>query len=212
MTAQPITFERLTVLQERKIEAAKRHAHTVLVGKNIPIGLNSLDGTVKACEQGLRRVIVEPTIDLSDERGAPHLGLIRDLASCGVHVEWTLADPGALEISALFALPPPQPLNLPNEAVERWRKTYRFGVLYYRSGPGFLIVNDSRSGETNEIRIRQGRLMSAFLACDRGRDVGMIANDLRTILLAEALVCPVGSNLVSLACRMHHWPVPCTSV
>lgn len=212
MISQPIAFDGLVSIHEREVNDAHKQERTIFVGAEVPSGLRSLDDVVHACEGGLRRVVITPTIDFGVSSLSPQLGLVRDLGSCGVPVDWSLAGEEATDVSMLYSLPPPRNSTLPIETVQRWHEVHRFGLLYFRRGPGFLIVNDSRNGRTNEIRIRQGPLMQAFLACDRGVQTDLVPPAIAQLLLSEALVCLVGGNLVSLPHRMHHWPVPCNAV
>lgn len=63
-----------------------------------------------------------------------------------VPVEWSLDDAGDLtedDIALVEHLPPPASGDDP--LCETWRARHRYGVLYYRQGPGFVRVRDRRT-------------------------------------------------------------------
>jgi hypothetical protein len=66
------------------------------------------------------------------------------------------------------------------EAVERWRelKECAAGSLFYRRGPGFLLVQDRRPGlEAADYRF-DGVEAKIYLACDPGTTVAQICRQL----------------------------------
>ncbi|GAA1949572.1 DUF5825 family protein [Kitasatospora viridis] len=69
---------------------------------------------------------------------------LRDRTARGERVDWQLEALGlAPDPELLCHLAPPAPDQAP-----RWHELHRFGLLYYRRGPGFVIVYDARPTAT----------------------------------------------------------------
>jgi len=64
---------------------------------------------------------------------------LRDRTAKAEHVEWRREMIGDADPDLLCHLVPPT-----SGHKERWHEVHRFGLLYYRRGPGFVIVYDGR--------------------------------------------------------------------
>jgi Family of unknown function (DUF5825) len=68
---------------------------------------------------------------------------LRDHTARGEQVAWRLDAIGDLDPDLLCHLVPPSGPCSPG-MLARWHKAYRFGLLYFRRGPGFVVVYDGR--------------------------------------------------------------------
>lgn len=68
---------------------------------------------------------------------------LRDRTAQGEPVTWQLDAVGDLDPDLLCHLVPPAAPCTPS-TLARWHKIHRFGLLYYRRGPGFVVVYDGR--------------------------------------------------------------------
>jgi hypothetical protein len=184
----------------------------VRIAGGVPTELSHVDSIVEQSIAGLRVAELEDAVDLAEAGSAVLLALVRDLSACRVQVCWTLKVSPTRDASALFCLPPPSRANLPDAVLRTWHQRFRFGALHYRRGPGFLLVSDSRSGMTDELRIKNGALTEALFAAAHGVAEDILAPAVRAFLLRERLAILVGPSLVSLPTPIVRWPVPCNEL
>ncbi|MFI1094179.1 DUF5825 family protein [Streptomyces sp. NPDC020917] len=111
----------------------------------------------------------------------------------------------------LFHLSPPIEADQ-SATVRTWRATYRYGLLHYRRGPGFLIVRDFRPGATrDEIVLDRPESVSALehfadphpLPAADDPSYPSVQN-----LLADGMLLAVGGLAVALPYRLHRLPLP----
>ncbi|GLZ77490.1 hypothetical protein Afil01_22970 [Actinorhabdospora filicis] len=148
---------------------------------------------------------------------AQFIRLLRDAAAEGTDVHWTGRGNDPELTRKLTHLPPPsEPLHPSVTAPWRdWTASYRLGVLYRRTGPGFLIVQDRRPFRQKPARIVIGdpHLRSVLERCDEPADlrtggIGKAAG----FLAGSDLVLILGDWVVTLPYRLAGWPVPAYSV
>ncbi|ARF53561.1 hypothetical protein B1H19_04655 [Streptomyces gilvosporeus] len=111
----------------------------------------------------------------------------------------------------LFHLAPPTQADR-STTVHTWQETYRYGLLHYRRGPGFLIVRDSRPGAVRkEIVLDRPESVGVFdhfahprpLPAADDPSYPSVQN-----LLTDGLLLAVGGLAVALPYRLHRLPLP----
>jgi len=174
--------------------------------------------TREACARlagdGVARIILAEPIDLGDPRALAAIRLIRDCVAVGIAVDWRVACAGAVDPAELMHLWPPAELPGFEPLLASWRD-FAFGVLYWRSGPGFAMIRDIRpafdpawyeleDGASLEVfgRLREPQPTSV---CEQ---FGTAFSDLRD----ARLVLTIGDACLGLPYRIHKWPVPFLSV
>lgn len=183
---------------------------TLRVGESSPL-YGGLEAVSEHCKRGLRSVRLVGSVCLcadllahDAEIALKWLALLKDLASCHVPVSWTCTDIDTRLAARLRHLPPPSVDSRP-----LW--DFRFGAYYWRSGPAFVSVRDSRA-EGVSIAHLDGPEFHAFLRCERGvRDTEIYRDDLQNLVDADIVLHRWGFALV-LPYRMKHWPVPFRAV
>lgn len=188
-------------------ESKRRDAFELVEFGQIPASLATQDLVSQEIRAGLREVEICGAVDFAKPRhAAAALRLIRDLTSCRVSVRWRL-EPRGVPIEKLFALTPPE--TLPDaDALDAWRMGFRFGLLYWRSGPGFVIVRDARHAAINHFTLDEPEYRDAV---QRGHiGIGLANADAAALsaMEVEGLVFRIGDAVVFLPYRMRHWPIP----
>lgn len=181
---------------------------------DLPEALSSQASISEECRKGRRKVVLVKPVDLrvADRRSIERLRAIRDLTSCSVHVDWVLQGSGGFDLRRLFTFFPPRAIAGDQPSCDQWRNEFRYGLLYWRLGPGFISIRDSRQGRVNLLTLHHPAYIKAFLACVQGLPVcdehAVACEDLE----AEGVLCRVEDWLIALPFRMKHWPVPCNAV
>jgi Family of unknown function (DUF5825) len=155
--------------------------------------------------------------DIPSERTAQFVQFLREAAAHGVAVRWTgrCSDPAVAR--AITHLPPPEaPLCDGDEAMwSAWCATYKLGLLYRRTGPGFLVIQDRRPYRAKPARIVVGdaRLIAALDACRSATDFAAagLEKAVRHLRAAD-LVAVFGETAITLPYQLPAWPVPAYSV
>lgn len=127
---------------------------------------------------------------------------------------WTGPIPADLDTDLLHHLPPPPVGMTADTRVERWRAAFRPGLCFYRRGPGFILVKDTRiPGRGARIRIDQEPLINALLLCEEpvrlDAQDGIVRAALE-FLLSESLLLRFGDFITTAPYRMRRWPIPTT--
>lgn len=173
------------------------------------------DQTVqRMCRRGIRRVRIERSVNLCapSHHDLAVLACIRDLVPYRISVNWNLRAPTNLDLSALHALCPPSALsNAPHDLVA-WHREFRFGLLFWRSGPGFVSVRDGRNGAVSEFTISDAAYLEVFHACQKACSVDQVPAAEAGRLIADRIVLKTGSFLLTLPYRMKYWPIPCNAI
>lgn len=87
------------------------------------------------------------------------LRLLREATSNIVRLQWTLEGVPCFPLSALVHLVPPVAGVSPASVrlAEEWAAAYRYGLFFFRQGPGFVSVKDVRpGGEMRRLTITDG--------------------------------------------------------
>jgi Family of unknown function (DUF5825) len=163
--------------------------------------------------RGLRRVQIKGYVDLAAfGLAAQALRVIRDLTSCRIHVEWCLMpDGGAL--TPLHGLQPPYAIEGKHARdLHEWKDRFRFGLLYWRAGPGFVIIRDAREAAINHFTLDEPEYIDAVRRGHAGEGLAEADPAALTALAEEGLVLFLKEQPVFLPYRMKHWPIPFNSV
>ncbi|MGO1078962.1 DUF5825 family protein [Inquilinus sp. CA228] len=166
---------------------------------------------------GMRRVSIRDPVDLglANERSARAglcwLRAIRDLAACGIDVDWTIRGLRPDLVPALRHLAPPSAGDLPEEQLFDWRRDFCHGRCYWRKGTDFVIVRDSRFGrfEDHYVLNDHGSHQVFLAAVDvcREADLERIDPKAKAALDDERLLLSAKGWSVALPHRMKYWPV-----
>ena len=155
---------------------------------------------VGLCKRGLQKVVIEGDLFAPpvDRKASIWLAFLRDLTACGVDLHWRRAADCPIPDHVFRHLPPPVGVN----------SEFRFGSLYWRLGPEFVTVKDSRGESVRLFILDDAESSDAFLRSVKGVDRADLPQEQRDLLLQEGLVADLGGWLLALPYRMRHWPVP----
>jgi len=134
---------------------------------------------------------------------------LRDAASALMTVRWAgeLALPPEL-ITDLVHLAPPEPVG---PAAKLWRDRHPGSGLYYRRGPGFILIKDLRQSRTRmNITLDDPAELELFERITQPVDADELTG-LRTQLtefLDAGLAHRTGPLVVGIATHLRRWPIP----
>ncbi|MER6302816.1 DUF5825 family protein [Kitasatospora sp. NPDC001539] len=153
---------------------------------------------------------------VSPSRDLRWLRLLREATSHAVRLRWTLGGVPHLPVGTLAHLVPPEGgVGADAERYARaWAGEYRYGLFYYRHGPGFVAVKDVRpEHEMGRLVIDEGS--EHFLAMARATTLADLDPAARAAVddAVEAELAVVADDTVLvLPYRMRNWPVPYIAV
>lgn len=174
-----------------------------------------------ACDVGA--LIVAAPVSLGTGNPAPTLAFLRFLRDCGTHglmVAWQGCFAAGLPVALLSHLSPPTAVcGRPDaEAVCAWQAAYLYGQCYWRGGPGFVAVRDTRPGRaTQRLVLDTAAEQRLFAALQRPRRTASCREDAGDRAALAALVeAGVALRLsgwaLSLPVHMRTWPVPALAI
>lgn len=147
----------------------------------------------------------------TSEQTVEFVAWLRDEQSDSVPVKWRAEIRGGLDTTLLHHLTPPEDAGA-DDAVRRWREAHRPAMCYYRLGPGFIQVKDTRRTEdAARFLLDDPVTVAAFLGCLRPKRLIELALSERAVaesLAAERLLLRLGEWVTVLPSRMRLWPVP----
>jgi len=163
---------------------------------------------------GLRVVTITGTVNRDGSDGADAVAALRLVRECTAQhlpVHWEMNQGSISDLDSLSSLFPPRALQ-GRQPMEPWRSKFKFDRLYWRSGPGFVQVCDTRGNTRDVYKLRTPELIEAFKGMLDGRPVS--GSQLRHIdlLCQEKLAVIVGGWTLALPYRMRTWPIPCNTV
>ncbi len=145
-------------------------------------------------------------------RAAHAVRLLRDNCCLGRPVRWRGRAAGVFDVGALVHLPPPEELTNAPGAAEEWRERHRYGLFYFRVGPGFILVKDQRNmTEAARFVIDDPDIVDVFkqsLAPTMLSRMGKRQLQAAQMLCDEGLLLRTGDVVVTLPARLRRWPVP----
>lgn len=141
------------------------------------------------------------------------LRFLRDAASWGLRVRWSLRLGATVEAPSLAHLEPPMDADgVPPGTFARWRGGHRYGLCYYRQGPDFILVKDVRDSERPAYFVLDDvPLVEAFTTLLTPGRVEAMRPELRDAvdeLRAERLILQLDEWAVVLPSRVRIWPIP----
>jgi Family of unknown function (DUF5825) len=164
-------------------------------------------------------VLAEPaSLGASDEFDVRFVRLLREAISVTVRVDWTAESLGQLPARLVCHLPPPRAgAALREDGGVSWRERYQFGRCYYRIGPGFVLIKDTRHGDGRGARYRldEAQAFAAFGELEQALylpEASSQATELFHLLGEEGLTLRLGDWGTVLPFRMRRWPVPFSTV
>jgi len=169
---------------------------------------------------GRERLVLGEAVRLGadEEYDVRFVRLLREALSATVRVEWTAESIGQLPASLVSHLPPPRAgAALRGDNGIRWRDSYQFGRCYYRIGPEFVLIKDTRQGEGRGARYRLdgAEVITALPGLEQAVHLPAApapVRELFELLADEELVLRRGDWGTLLPFRMRRWPVPFSTV
>lgn len=141
------------------------------------------------------------------------VAMLRDGLTQGTLLEWHGELASTTSLDLVCHLPPPQGSA---ELHARWRARFRPGLCYFRRGPGFLQVKDSRAGDVSvNLVIDDPLLVDVLIRCLSPTRITSLTTAERAAvdtLADEQLLLSLGDQVVTLPHRMRRWPVPALDV
>jgi hypothetical protein len=132
---------------------------------------------------------------------------LREHAARGTPVTWNAWPWTDVDSRLLHHLPPPTSSSAADVSGD-WRASFRFGLLHYRRGPGFVLVSDSRPGTSaTDILLDRPQELSLL---ERLSQPGILApdEDGAETLRAYGLVLERDGMGVALPYRRRRLPLP----
>lgn len=163
--------------------------------------------------RGLRKVSLAAPVDLRGpgQDVAIALRLVRECTAQQVLVDWSVVADDQLDVTPLFGLTPPIVVAGIDSAAKLWRERFRFGSLYWRAGPGFILISDTRGAIRNEYKLKASGLVQTFLALASGAIPEEADLYHCHALRGEGLVFESDGWTIGLPYRMRSWPIPCNA-
>ncbi|HEU4423660.1 MAG TPA: DUF5825 family protein [Pilimelia sp.] len=168
---------------------------------------------------GCRRLDLREPVRLGerDELDLAFLRLLREAMGCTLRMTWSAAGLPAIDPVLLCHLQPPGAVAPAAMAAGHvWRDRYGYGRCYYRRGPAFVTIRDSRDpAATARYLIDDPAAVAAFPAAEGVIDLPSAPRPVRELvamLAGEGLAVRRGRLGLLLPVRMRHWPVPFNAV
>ncbi len=146
----------------------------------------------------------------NDRRSLDFLLSLRESVAISRPVRWELGRFClSYDLESLTSLAPP--MGSTDGSLD-WRKAHRYGQLYWRSGPGFVLVKDSRP--FNGLRrfvVDEPEYLGLFQTSSQVRPVASLSISERLALddlRRESLAIVVDGYFLMLPYRIRKWPIP----
>ncbi len=170
-------------------------------------------------DQDLRRTVVhiaEPVpLGHDTDTDVVYYSHLREATRRRVSLRWTLSGDQCIPTELVRHLIPPTLWDAGNDDVARgWRDLYRFGLLHFRKGPGFVTVKDLRKGFHRVTYTLTGQHASTLLTMADGIVHPLVELDTDAVQELVAIgVAIAGHELGALlALPSDEWPVPCSAL
>jgi len=169
-------------------------------------------------QEGIAEIEITWAIDIgtrNPKESVDFLRFLRDCISYGLHVRWQGQIEESLSVRLLSHLTPPhQVMTLSKEpALDLWRTYHRYGLCYWRQGPRFVLVKDTRPEiEAARFILDNPVMYGMFLELMQASTVEQCCKDSVTqealhTLVEENLVLQLHEWVVALPYRMQYWPI-----
>jgi hypothetical protein len=137
---------------------------------------------------------------------------LRDLHTELTDVVWHASIAPEFDVTSVVHLPPPQPDGGRSGALAHWRETHRPAMFHYRTGPGFIVVRDTRPAvSAARFILDDPVLLDTFTLCLQPHLLTDLSSDARkaaALLLDERMLLRLDDWIVTLPNRMRRWPIP----
>lgn len=153
------------------------------------------------------------------------LSFLRTAVTQNVEVRWNAriissgSSAEVLDTAPLHHLWPPTTVAVgshPPEEPRAWRAAFKYGLCYFRRGPDFALIKDTRIADCHvRLTIDHPDLLATFLAgCTLLRDSALTATQREavSVLAKENLMYRLDDLLLTLPTRMRRWPIPFSAV
>ncbi len=165
---------------------------------------------------------IEHTISLSarvPRATVEFIHFLRDAMSFGLKVHWHCHNDLGIDVRLLTHLPPPVANESADSSLRQWQDEHSFGRFYWRRGPEFVLVKDTRPiVKGARYILDDSRSVVAFSRLQDPTELNLLAVESDEIgaavhlLIDEGIAIQVGGWAVALPYRMRNWPVPYTAV
>jgi hypothetical protein len=157
-------------------------------------------------------LLAEPVVlGRDDEFDLRFLHLLREAMSVILRVDWSTAAPVPFELSMVAHLQPPRA-----QSGDGWRNRHRFGLCYYRIGPGFVLLRDTRDAANGaRYRLDDAEAVLSLPELETVRrlpELSADARELYQLLAGEDMVMRCGEWVTVLPYRLRRWPLPFDAV
>ncbi|MFF9645006.1 DUF5825 family protein [Kitasatospora aureofaciens] len=161
-------------------------------------------------------IVVHDEVEVGGDDPLATLSFLRFLQVAleeGVAVRWAASGGGELDTAPLHHLWPPS--RIAGLAAEPWEEAFRYGLCYFRRGPGFITIKDARAENDIHLTLDHPDLIATFMAGRTPLPAERLTATQREavgLLIAENLMYRVGDVLLTLPTHMRRWPVPFSTV
>jgi len=199
---------------EERLAARHSSGWTYIMSERGLTELRSYSGIEDQCRLGMGRVVLDRPIDLdkATEHDVRQLALVRDLTSCLVPVEWRLHCSDGAKIQELVCFQPPRSVSGAFCDLDTWTREFRYGLLYWRAGPDFVVIRDTRQESVNVVTLNVGPYLDAFKVCSEGSRCNLVDTDALRLFVSDHLILELDEWRLSLPYRMRRWPIPCNAI
>jgi len=138
----------------------------------------------------------------------------RECARFGIEIQWTLPE-CVTDLRLLAHMP--RPLSAHPDLMKYWPEPVpRYGDLYYRVGPGFVLIRDVRAGiAPARFTLDDAISVDTFLELQRPLATSTLSAAQQGVvdeLARERIVYQLGDFAIALPIQMTRWPVPFNGV
>ncbi|MGE7928338.1 DUF5825 family protein [Lysinibacillus xylanilyticus] len=99
------------------------------------------------CEKKIKKVVIEQPVVLDETKDSLYsIVFLRELTSLGLIIDWKTENNNYNFGKIYHIFPPKLIINDHHQELENWKTSYCYGLLHYRKGPDFILIEDKRSG------------------------------------------------------------------
>ena len=170
-------------------------------------------------DAGVTRLSLAPSdcvvLSTEDHTHLDFLRLLRDCVSWGMQVDWRAMHDSRYPLQELSHLPPPTEDGATRSA---WGEKYQFGKMYWRRGPGFITVKDTRASDrAARFVLDDSDSLHVFMTCQCPAEISDVAKSSERLqalsgMIEERLILRIAGRVLTLPVRACKWPIPYMSV
>lgn len=155
------------------------------------------------------------TISQQDaQRSLEFIRFLRDAISYGLQIEWKSIFKKSANIRYFIHLPPPSS-GIKSRV---WNREYSYGKMFWRKGPGFILIKDMRSVSKQTRYIFDDMAsLEAFQNIQTPIHLSEMQysskiKDAIHEFISEGIALQIGEYILALPYRMRNWPIPYTAI